>query len=390
MSGFFKPSEIAGAKPVGTVPLCGACGLFRDCRSPKMRPYGEGGLKVLVVGTAPDPTDDDDDRPFTGPSGELLRSTLADAGFYLDEDAVATNAIICHAGSPPTTRQVDYCRPNLTVTLEEQRPNVVVTLGRAALESVLPLFWKAGVGVFDRWTGWQIPTDRFWLCPTFHPADLLRMRNSNLDRMFRDHLKAAFELGSVSLPQPVSTSGIRVLYDDRLVADELEYLTSKGGWVAVDYETNCLKPEYPKSEIVSCAVSDGETTLSFPWTRGSSDAVRKLLFAKSVRKIASNLKFEERWTRFEFGCGVVNWGWDVMLCAHCLDNRAGITGLKFQSFVKLGAPSYNDAVQPYLESNGGHYNRIRECDPDTLLRYGGTDALLEFWLAMQQRKEMGL
>jgi len=98
---------------------------------------------------------------------------------------------------------------------------------------------------------------------------------------------------------------------------------------------------------------------------------------------------EERWTLKKFGHGATNWGWDTMLASHCLDNRPGICSLKFQSLVRLGVPSYNDKIEPYLVNQKGPYNRIHEIDMKDLLLYGGIDSVLEYRLAMKQRHDMG-
>ena len=106
-------------------------------------------------------------------------------------------------------------------------------------------------------------------------------------------------------------------------------------------------------------------------------------------KIAANIKFEERWTRRVFGHSVRNWAWDTMQVAHILDNRRGITGLKFQSFCLLGMEPYNNGVKSYIEGEGGNGpNRLRETDMADLLLYNGLDSLLEWKLAKMQRKEL--
>ena len=80
-----------------------------------------------------------------------------------------------------------------------------------------------------------------------------------------------------------------------------------------------------------------------------------------------------------------------MLAAHVLDNRPGTTGLKFQAFVLLGQKSYNDHIEPLLEtkSKKTHINRIHEIDMDDLLFYNGLDSLLEYKVANIQMNMMG-
>jgi len=389
MRGFFHtPPSSQAALPA--VPRCGACGLYRHCHSPKMPPYGEGKRSVLVVGEAPGETEDERGRPFVGTSGQLLRTQLQEIGVDLDEDAWVTNSVICRPvrNATPTPDQILCCYPNLNATLKKLRPKVVITLGRSALHSVLLPYWQ-DVGALERWIGWQIPLPDFWLCPTYHPAYLLRTNQPTLDRAVLDHLRSAFALVDQPRPQ-VDTRSIVCTFDEAKVEQTIKAIVEEEGWVAVDYETNCLKPETPEGRIFSCALSNGKHTISFLWTPRTQAATAAVLFSKHCRKIAANLKMEERWTRHVFGRGVVRWGWDTMLAAHVLDNRQGICSLKFQALVRLGIPAYNQQVEAFLTGNGrSRLNRITEIEPRTLLRYGGMDALLEWHLAKLQRKEMG-
>jgi hypothetical protein len=108
------------------------------------------------------------------------------------------------------------------------------------------------------------------------------------------------------------------------------------------------------------------------------------------------MKFEDTWAAWRLGVHVGGWAWDTMLAAHVLDNRPGISGLKFQAYVRYGIGGYNTEVKPYLESpgkNGNAHNRIEELiktatGRQRLLVYCGMDALLERRLALDQMKEM--
>lgn len=389
--GFFQSSIVQTDKPVGSVARCGACGLFKHCQSPKMKPYGDGRKRVLVVGEVPGESEDEEGRPFVGKAGALLRDHLGSLGIRLDRDAISTNALICHPsrGMMDDPKRIDYCRPNLLETIKDVNPHVVITLGHSALKSVLYNYWNE-VGPLERWVGWKIPLQDFWLCPTYHPSYLLRMKNELFERLFSDHLETAFGLKEPPPKQEDWKSQVECIFEERRVWQALKDIDAEGGWVAVDYEGNCLKPEYPRAKAVSFSVSNGRRTISYPWVGGNIENTGKFLRSKRTKKIASNMKMEERWTVKMFGHRVRNWGWDTMLAAHCLDNRSSICSLKFQALVKLGVPSYNDNIEPYLKSDsGGHYNRIHEIDIKQLLIYGGLDSLLEHRLAMVQRKEMG-
>lgn len=390
MNGFFPASAVHKEKPAGLIAKCGKCGLYKGCQSPKMAPHGEGERRILFVGEAPGETEDRLGRPFVGKAGALLREVLESIGLDLDTDAWTTNALICRppGNKTPDSKQIGYCRPNMAATLLKYRPRVVITLGRVALSSVMRGSWE-DISELERWVGWRIPLSPYWVCPTYHPSYLLRSNNSWLDRMFRNHLQAALQIRE----EPESINWVKdcveILMDENAVCEALHEIDRAGGWAAVDYETTCIKPEWPKARIVSCSVSNGERTISYPWHGKAITQTGRFLTSKRTRKIASNLKMEERWTWKEFGHGVRNWGWDTMLAAHCLDNRSGICSLKFQSLVQFGLPSYNRHIEPYLENHRGPYNRIADIDLRQLLLYGGLDSVLEHMLAMKQRKEMG-
>ncbi len=389
MKGFFSSSAVQKEGPGGMVPKCGACGLYKLCQSPKMEVDGDGARGVMVVGEAPGETEDEEGRPFVGKAGGVLREALREAGINLNRDAWITNAVICRPphNKTPDDEKIAYCRPNLLNAIKTYQPRVIVTLGRSALVSVLGRHWR-DIGPLERWTGWRIPLAEHWVCPTYHPSYLSRMNNPLLDRIFRKDLKRAFALKS-GPPAPVDLNQVEVLFDERKACEAIVEIHNEGGWVAVDYETNCLKPEYPKAAVHAFSISNGRRTVSFPWAGRMVELVGKFLRSPKTRKIASNLKFEERWTRRQFGHGVSNWGWDTMIATHCLDNRQGICSIKFQGLVRLGVPSYNEHIEPYLSSTKGHYNRIEEIEIGALLQYCGVDSLLEYKLARIQRREMG-
>ena len=109
-----------------------------------------------------------------------------------------------------------------------------------------------------------------------------------------------------------------------------------------------------------------------------------------IKKIAANMKFEDRWTRAVLGCSVRNLVWDTMQAAHVLDNRPEISGVKFQSFARLGRARYDRKVKPYLESNDSRTpNKIDQLPMPLLLKYCALDNLYEYQIAQQQMREMG-
>lgn len=402
--GFFATSTWLAAKaPQSRIPKCGACGLFKSCKSPKMEPFGKGKKKILIVGEAPGREEDMKGRQFVGGGGRKLEATLRKYGVDLREDCTTTNCLICMPpkGRDPSPLEVDYCRPNLLRTIEEVKPEVIIPLGRFGIEALIPLVWKEDVGGGYRWLGWNIPCQKYnaWICPTWHPSFILskleqdqkRKRNSVEGMYWEHHIEKACRLeGRPWREVPDYASQVSVILDHRDAARRIRRMIEKGGTVAFDYETNMLKPDAPDARIVSCSVCwEGKETIAFPWFGKAIPAMGELL-QSDLRKIASNLKFEERWTLKEFGFRVRRWLWDTMIAAHVIDNRRDITSIKFQSFVLLGAEPYDDHIKPLLHTKGDKkVNQIlKEIDMKQLLTYNGLDSLLEYLVATKQMEHM--
>ncbi len=70
-------------------------------------------------------------------------------------------------------------------------------------------------------------------------------------------------------------------------------------------------------------------------------------------------------------------------------NVGGIAHVGEFCIVKYGRDNFHIYKAGYLFSSQGPYNRIREIETRSLLLYGGIDALLEYRLAMLQRREFG-
>lgn len=399
--GFFGAGLVNSTPKIPTIARCGACGLYKTCQTPKMEVSGEGRRKVLILAEAPGETEDRRGIQLCGDSGQLLERTLKDLGVAMRKDCWLTNSLICRPPSNrnPTNEEIDHCRPNLVDTLNRLQPNVVIALGSISVKSLLGWLWKEDTGGISQWAGYQIPNRRLntWICPTFHPAYVLRQQNMKpLEFWFRAHLKAAFRLKSRPWDgtEVEYIDKVKVVHSPTKAAELIEKACATYGPkvpVAFDYETNCLKPETPNARIVSCSICwqgvDG-TTLAYPWTSETADATSKMLFGRNP-KCASNLKFEERWTRWAFRRSVRNWKHDTMQTAHLLDNRPGITSVKFQSFVLLGQESYDDHIKPYLDSGSAdRLNRIEELDLGQLLKYNGLDSLLELEVMYKQQEQL--
>ena len=393
--GFFSSSTLEKQKaPLYKVARCGLCQLYKTCKSPKMPVSGRGKKKILILGEAPGANEDEQGKPFVGKAGLLLSNTLQRLGIDMRRDCWITNALICRpeGNATPTDKQIAYCRPNVTKAIQELNPEIIIPLGAVAVKSLIAPLWKESVGNITRWLGWRIPNQKLnaWICPNYHPSYINRLEKTNQGpvalNLFEQFLESAIErtkLGRPWLETPNYSTQVERIFDEEKAARIIHKMIEKGGRAAFDYETNMLKPDSKEAKIICCSICyEGRKTIAFPWLGSAITAMGEFLRSERVEKIASNLKFEERWTRKEFGHGVKRWSWDTMLGAHWLDNRRGITSIKFQAFILLGMEDYNHHIEKYLHAKGGNKsNKIDEIEMSELLQYCALDSLLEYIVA---------
>lgn len=394
MGGLFDLRQCSNERQVSKIAACGKCGLCNSCISPRITRSGLGKRNILFVTDYPTPEDDKQGVYFQDEAGDFLSDSLKNLGFDLEEASI-TAAIICSPKGKLKSGHASFCQPNLNKILEKEKPSVIVTFGDLALSSVLDGVWEKNIGALSRWTGYQIPLAKWdaWLCPMQHPRDVFLKRDEPLGvQAFRQQLKSALKCLPVhqnALSFDDLKASVEIIKDTADAKKILNSLAKEEGYLAFDYETTGLKPDSEKQKIVSVSLCwNKRRTVAFKMSEELKESLSLVLKNGKLKKIASNLKFEERWTRAKLGHGVKGWYWDTMLAAHLIDNRSHISSIKFQAFVLLGVADYSSHVDEYLKSVGdSDYNRIEELNEDELLLYNGLDSLLEF-LVMKKQKEI--
>jgi len=413
---FFSGSTLlkVGGKHRSTVPKCGLCRLYKKCESPKMRPSGKGKKRILIVGEAPGKNEDKEGKAFVGKAGRLLKKTLKKVGINMRRDCILTNSLICRPpkNATPTNDQIEWCFPNLLKTIQRYEPDIIITVGKPALQSILTGLWEEKLGAMGKWAGWQIPLQKYnaWLIPTYHPSYVMRQveeikGGTPIKRIFREHLKLAKQVkGKPYKTIPDWKKKIEILYNDEEIIKAIEKFVAKGGPVAIDFETNMLKPDSEYGDIVACSICwKGKKTIAFPWRGEKVITAFKRLMRASNPKIGHNIKYEDRWFICKakqqskivekiLGESVIeNWAWDTMVNAHLIDNRPDICSLEFQGLVMLGMEPYSQHISPFFKAKGSYTkNRIKEIDIKDLLLYNGLDSLVCYKLMQKQRKRLGL
>ena len=398
MSKLFTAAQTASVShPDGKTHSCISCGLYKNVVTPQMKPFGNFKRGILNIGEAPGADEDRTGKPWQGKTGQLLQKTYKKLGVDLFEDCLNINACHCRPmdekgnNRTPTNQEVENCRRTTLKIIREARPHTIVLLGNAAVYSLLGHRWKKNLGGINKWRGRTIPDRDFnaWVCPTFHPSYIERSDPGSVEEViWQQDLEQIIEY--CEKPLPVYKEPEIEIIEDLTVLDKITF-----GAIAFDYETTGLKPHATGHRIVCCAVADTldhAFVFMMPPTRRERLPWINLLARPGVSKMAHNMKFEETWSTVRLNQPVANWLWDSMLAAHVLDNRTGVTNLKFQTYVNFGIVDYASEIAPYLESKDDSANALNNIfklletvgGKNKLLKYCGQDAVYERRLAVQQ------
>jgi uracil-DNA glycosylase family 4 len=398
MKGFFTKDQVASkSRPDGKTYSCFACGLSKDAQNPKIKPFGNFKKRILNIGDAPDELEDEKGIPWQGKTGRILQRAYHKFGIDLVDDCLNINAVCCASTykdsgnpKPPGMHSIACCRKNILKTIREYQPDLIMLFGLSAVQSVLGHTWGKDMDSLAKWRGWVIPDQQFkcLIAPTFHPY---YVENSDIqvETIWKQDIGRA--LNSLErkewhrAPKPV----IEVI-EDLSVLGEI-----KSDLIAFDFETTGLKPHAPGHQIVCASVATSINhayVFMIPPKRKDLRPFLDLLGNPLIGKMAHNMKFEETWSQVRFRQPVANWEWDSMIAAHILDNRPGITSLKFQTYVNFGIPDYSTGVEAHLRASGDSGNSINQVldlvrSPSgraQLLEYCALDSIYEYRLAMKQ------
>jgi len=400
-NGFFTRDEVEDKKPrQRTIRACGACGLYKNCNSPKMEATGEGKRGILIIGEAPGSKEDREGTQLIGDAGMLFRRMLAKHGIDLDRDCRKINAVNCRPkkNRKTTPQEIDACRPSVMKEIKDFQPSLILLLGSAAIHSYLGHRKTKNLGGITKWRGARIPDreNNAWVCPMFHPSFLAYSKDVARVILKQD-LKMAMKKVELCIPKfEDETQYVRTTKNPGTVDTYLRSILHKGtSPLSFDYETTGIKPHAEGHAIVTCAFSEGpKHAIAFPIMKQNIRMLRKVLKNSKIKKIAQNMKFEHAWTREILGTKTQGWLWDTMLASHIIDNRRGITGLKHQVFINFGLLGYDDKVAMYLEDeddkekNHNSFNKIDEANIDDVLLYNGLDALLTYKLWQKQKRRV--
>jgi DNA polymerase len=161
-----------------TVAACQACDL---CAQRKKSVFGVGDQQAqwMVIGEAPGEQEDLQGEPFVGQSGQLLDNMLKAVGLSRQAQGESegeggvyiANAIKCRppGNHNPTPQELATCAPYLARQVALVQPQIILLMGRFAVQSVLQTTEPIGKLRGQVHTYQGVP-----VVVTYHPAYLLR------------------------------------------------------------------------------------------------------------------------------------------------------------------------------------------------------------------------
>jgi len=305
-----------------------------------------------------------------------------------------TSAAVCYSNDVNSTH-VEHCSYILRDHVAKLNPRIIIPIGDMAARSVALFTFKRGASYGgDLYTSYTIPSQKIntWVCPVMEPIEDRDEKVRHL--FFMQQFRSALECeGRPFRVVPQLQNEVEVLSPRKAVRFIERCLKVGRGVAAIDYETNSLKPEHSRAEILTASICwNNRATVAFSWIGNVPEAFAAFLKCAKIRKIASNLQFEHRWSKAILGVTVKGWLWDTMQAAHILDNRRGTSSIKFQGYVLYGQTSYNDYIEEFFQAkeekekeNAHAVSRLLDDVPlNDILIYNGVDSVLEYRVAMIQ------
>ncbi|MEO0814736.1 MAG: uracil-DNA glycosylase [Myxococcota bacterium] len=172
------PADLAAISAVGAPGLeqvrevlgdCTRCGLHRG-RSNLVFGVGDAQARLMFVGEGPGRDEDLQGEPFVGRAGQLLTRMIAAMGLRR-ADVYIANIVKCRPprNRDPEPEEVEACEPFLKAQIRAIQPEVLVTLGKYAAQTLLQVQTP-----ISRMRGQWRSYEGIAVMPTFHPAYLLR------------------------------------------------------------------------------------------------------------------------------------------------------------------------------------------------------------------------
>ena len=158
------------------------CKKCRLCQGRHNIVFGVGNknAKIMFIGEGPGADEDAQGEPFVGRAGKLMNLAFQTVGIKR-EDVYIANIVKCR---PPQNRdpqedEAEVCMEYLRNQVKLVNPQVIVLLGRIALQNIMGKEYKISSA-----RGNWIEKNGIKYMPTWHPAALLRDEAKKVDFIY--------------------------------------------------------------------------------------------------------------------------------------------------------------------------------------------------------------
>ena len=390
--GFFSAEEVGQDLKINHLVGCGRCGLYKQSKYPKQSPQGKGKKGILIIGS------------YYSHKKDQLEIFLERKGVNIFQDCWRIGALSCIPYDPrkPTGNEINMCRPKLWENIKKLKPKVIFLMGESALLSFLGDRWVKGIGNMAKWVGWTIPDRKAkaWVCPIYPPTyvNTIAETNKAITKIWGKDILKGLELINKPVTQwEREQDQVIIIENKKNLNTFLSGILGDPYPIGIDFETSGTKPHAPDHFIKSCSISTNElhseAFLIPPEESEEYSLLQQIISNPNIPKYIQNMQFEIKWALEILKVMFQGIVWDTQLASHILDNRPGITSLKFQTYIHFGVADYASSISSYLKGNekdgGNGLNRINEAPITELLTYNGCDTIFLYRLALLQMKVMG-
>jgi uracil-DNA glycosylase family 4 len=383
-----------------------------------MKPSGSNRPDVYILGEAPGMQEDEDGKPFVGPSGRWLRQFIPE-GTRIRFNNVCRTLPIARGqdnSRKPTQHEIECYRPSVEADIEQTRPRAIIGTGG------VPFRWAFGlhdniISARGRRFPIRVGKHACWFYPVLHPAFVLRSRDSKepvkygegdqkvpgkeIERIAEHDMRRAIrEALRVDPPdlEDLDTlfDGVEVEYKDPYKVREFLFdCWREESLVGIDLECNELRPYDKKNKapfkVLSCAISTKTRTLAFPidhpqsqWTADDRGLIlaelKRLLLHPDIRKTVHNLLYDLEILVWLFNePKMLNTQWECsQRQAYVIDERRGCQSLNALTQMHFGfkIKEFSDVDRMALERTP-----LKE-----VLPYNGLDAKFHRRVYLRQKR----
>lgn len=344
----------------------------------KIQPIGPSNAEILIIGEAPDESEEALNTIFIGLAGDLLWNCLSNIGIDKTQCRVHN---LCNY--KPVGNIFAYCEdtPQLTEGLKEiddfikgnKDLKLVLLLGEKPLEYILK---KYGI---NRWRGSAFTINSIIYFPTFHPAFIIRTGS--------DFSLFSFDIGKI--PRLLS-EGIKQ-YDFTKVIDPrgmelIEAISEILTWpdFTVDIEsvrdsTHILCVGFAHKEKAICIVNHASIGRDIEF-----DSAIAQILESPIPKIFHNAIFDMEMLRLN-GFIINSLHWDTMVAQHILEPELS-RSLGFLTSIYTDLPYFKDMGKSAIPDNEKAWGS--KVDKSKLYEYNCMDVLSTYLIFQAQQLEV--